>query len=506
MESILDIALTIKDLFLMKIFRIALLLLISSSLQAKVPYESLDPTSISQHLAYYELYQHNPALEHAWKLLSGKAGKQIPLSFPKNIDAFITLINPSDSKKGFTISDEALSSIEEIGASLYNRKLKGNKATTLDEVLALDSDDIDLARALLLSQLADPTQFRSYEAVLDLMALQVLARTGHDATSVEKVRALNHLVFYELGFRFPPHSTYSQQIDHFTFLPHVLETRRGVCLGVSALYICLAERIGLSFEIITPPGHIFMKCGNINIETTLRGVHIHDDEYLSINLIELPKRTKKEVVGMAFFNQASIYLSKGDFQIAADCYKKALPFMPHDKMLKTLYAYSLFLTDNDHLARKYLKEAIATQEPSVISQNTLAEDIYYNRVDKMSLKPFFMYVDESRESIIRKKDALEESIKKCPNFRSGIFSLAICHLQLQRPQEAIKLLEEYHRQDPNDISIEYYLAELYYSRICAPKAWEAYKRAEEIALKKGPLPKALTQLKKTLSIRSPDCP
>lgn len=488
----------------MKIFRIIALLLLTSSLNAKVLYESLDPTSISEHLAYYELYKYPPALEHAWKLLSGKEGKQLPLSFPKNIDAFITLINPSISKKDFEISDEALTSIEEIGASLYNRKLKGNKASSLQEVIALESAEIDLARALLLSQLEDTSQLRRFEAILDLMALQVLARTGQDCSSADKVRALNQLIFYELGFRFPPHSTYSQQIDHFTFLPHVLETRRGVCLGVSALYICLAERIGLAFEIITPPGHIFMKCDDINIETTLRGVHIHDDEYLGINLIELPKRTKKEVIGMAFFNQASIYLSKGDFQKSADCYQKALPFMPHDKMLKTLYAYSLFLTDNETLARKYLKEAIDQQEPYVISQNTLAEDIYYKRVDKESLKPFFMYVDESRDSIIKKKDALVESIKKCPTFRSGIFTLAICWLQLQNPQEAIKLLEEYHRQDPTDISIEYYLSELYYSRYNAPKAWEAYKRAEALAQKKGHIPQALKHLKTTLSIRSPE--
>lgn len=466
---------------------------------AKVPYESLDPTSISEHLAYYELYQYPPALEHAWKLLSGKEGKQVPMSFPKNIDAFIALITLNDSKKGFTISDDALCSIKEIGASLHNRSLKGNKVTTLDELAALDSCDIDLARALLVSQLDDPSQLGAYEAMLDLMALQVLARTGSGAAPIEKVRALNHLIFYELGFRFPPHSTYSQQIDHFTFLPHVLETRRGVCLGVSALYICLAERIGLAFEIITPPGHIFMKCAAINIETTLRGVHIHDDEYLGINLIELPRRSKKEVVGMAFFNQASIYLTKSDFARAADCYKKALPFMPHDKMLKTLLAYSLFLTDNEPLARKYLKEAIDTIEPCVITQNLLAEDIYYNRVDKTSLKALFMYVDDSRESIMCKKTALEESVKKCPNFRSGIFSLAICHLQLQNPQEAIRLLEEYHRQDPNDISVEYYLAELYYSRFDAPNACEAYARAETLARKKGHLPHALRQLKKTLS-------
>ncbi len=487
----------------MKIFRIIALLLFTFSLEAKVPYESLDPTSISDHLAYYELYEYPPALEHAWKLLSGKEGKQLPISFPKNIDAFITLINPADSKKAFDISDEALQSIEEIGASLYNRKLKGNKATELSELLSLESDQIDLARALLLSQLEDTSQFRRYEAVLDIMALQVLARTGRDATAIDKVRALNHLIFYELGFRFPPHSTYSREIDHFTFLPHVLETRRGVCLGVSALYICLAERIGLDFEIITPPGHIFMKCANVNIETTLRGVHIHDDEYLSINLISLPKRTKKEVIGMAFFNQASIYLSQGDFEKSASCYAKALPFMPNDKMLNTLYAYSLFLTNQESKARTYLKLAIDKQEPFVISQNTLADDIYYKRVDQESLKPFFMLVDETRESIIQKKEALEKSVKKCPNFRSGIFMLAICHLQLQQPQQAIKLLEEYHRQDPQDISVEYYLAELYYSRYDAPSAWKAYERAEKLALAAGKRPEALTKLKTTLSLRSP---
>lgn len=473
-------------------------------LQAKVVYESLDPTSISEHLAYYELYQYPPALEHAWKLLSGKSGKQIPLSFPKSIDSFIALISPTDSKKTFDISDETLSSITEVGYSLSNRKLKGYTVTTVNELLALDSDEIDLARALLITQLEDFSEIRRYEAMLDLMALQVQARLNPTSPASDKVRELNRLIFYELGFRFPPHSTYSQQIDHFTFLPHILESRRGVCLGVSSLYICLAERIGLPFEIITPPGHIFMKCGDINVETTLRGVHIHDDEYLNINLISLPKRTKKEVIGMAFFNQASIYLSTGDFEKAVSCYAKALPFMPDDKMLNTLYAYTLFLTDKNEQAWPYLKKAIAIHEPYSITENRLAEDIYYKRVDKESLKPFFLYVDESRESILKKKDALVESLKRCPQFRSGLFMLAICWLQLGKPVEAIKCLEAYEAQDANDISAAYYLAELYYSRYDAPKAWAAYRRAETLALKHGPLPHALIQLKTQLSIRQPE--
>ncbi len=468
-------------------------------LQAKVVYESLDPTSIPEHLAYYEVYNYPPALQHAWKLLSGKEGSDLPLSFPQNSNTFIALINPQETKQDFKVSDDALLHIEEIAKSLPNRKIKGHNVKSIEELFELSPNDIDLTRGLLLTQLDDPKELRRFEAMIDLMALVVRARCKQGENELELIRALNNLIFFEQGFRFPPHSTYSQQIDRFTFLPHVLESRRGVCLGVSTLYLCLAERLGLDVSIITPPGHIFVRCAGVNIETTLRGVHIHDDEYLGINLIALPERTKKEVIGMAFFNQASIYLSKGDFEKAASCYKKALPFMPNDKMAKTLYAASLFLTDHKTDALRYAKEALAIKEPFLISQYTLDEDIYYGRVDKEALSSLFLYVDETRDSLIKKKDALTAAISRCPNFRSGIFSLAITWLQLDCPVEAIKLLE---KLPEGDISVHYYLSELYYSRYNAPKAWASYQKAEQIAKKAGHMPEALIQLKTKLSLRS----
>src|SRR5262249_14956743 len=141
------------------------------------------------------------------------------------------------------------------------------------------------ARALLLSQFEnDIKKIHTFEAALDLMALQVLAKLTKEATAYDKIHALNQFIFFEMGFRFPPHSAYNGKIEHFTFLPHVLESRRGVCLGVSTLYLCIAERIGLSLEIITPPGHIYIRYKEgdkeKNIETTCRGVHIPTEEYL----------------------------------------------------------------------------------------------------------------------------------------------------------------------------------------------------------------------------------
>src|SRR4029079_11872384 len=137
---------------------------------------------------------------------------------------------------------------------------------------------------------------KAYEAAVDLMSLQILALLQEKAKDhKELIRGINEFIFEEMRFRFPPHSLYSQSIDEYTFLPSVLESRRGVCLGVSILYLCIAQRLNLAIEMITPPGHIYVRYRNddtiINIETTARGIHVDCEEYLSVNLCALQKRT-----------------------------------------------------------------------------------------------------------------------------------------------------------------------------------------------------------------------
>ena len=95
-----------------------------------------------------------------------------------------------------------------------------------------------------------------------------------------------------MRFRFPPHSLHAKDIDIYTFLPSVLDGRRGVCLGVSILYLCLAQRLGLDLEIITPPGHIYVRYQSpegemINIETTARGIDIPSERYLGMETRKL---------------------------------------------------------------------------------------------------------------------------------------------------------------------------------------------------------------------------
>jgi len=175
-------------------------------------YSSLDPTSVSQHFAFYELYPKAPegrlALLHAWELLSGGCADCDPEMILPNLDvgAMISLVNRNPIKSAPVLQDHELKVIEKLSAHLGNRKIKGFGKWDMQEILKVPADEIDLARTLLLAEMGDgeKLKIRSYEASLDLMALQILARLKPNATPLEKIRAMNDYIFAEMRFRFPP--------------------------------------------------------------------------------------------------------------------------------------------------------------------------------------------------------------------------------------------------------------------------------------------------------------
>jgi len=303
-------------------------------------YNSLDPCSIGQLFAFYHLYpdtsEGERALSNAWELMHShrKEKKYLEgeLVLPAmEINSIIALVNKQPFETDIQLDEDQLALIESISDHLSNRKLKGWAVWEKEDLIALPSEEIDLARALLLYQFEeDRLKVRQYEATLDLISLQILARLPMGASQEEKISAINHFIFHEKRFRFPPHSLWAKDIDVYTFLPSVLDSRLGVCLGVSILYLSIAQRLDLPLEIITPPGHIFIRYNSgestLNIETTARGVHMPDKVYLGINTRKLQERTLKEVVGLAFINQASVFWQKDDFETTVELYEKALPF------------------------------------------------------------------------------------------------------------------------------------------------------------------------------------
>lgn len=500
--------------------KILLLLISSFSLfaapsQGKIDtiYNSLDEKSLLQHLAFYQLYKDNhtgqKALKVALDLLSNPLSswkKDVDLSFDASIiDTIIHLVNKQSDQKTAPLSSSDVAFLQEISSHLANRKLKGFLATTEEEVLQLPVDEIDLARGLFLSELqGDETQkLYSYEAMIDLMALQILAKLQPNATPESKIAEMNRLIFEEMAFRFPPQSLYAKDIDIYTFLPSVLDSRKGVCLGVSILYICLAQRLGIPLEMVTPPGHIYVRYQGenktINIETTARGVHLDSEEYLSIDTKGLQLRSIKEVIGLAHFNHAATFWHKEDYPNVIAAYLKAKPYLPNDMLLTELLGVAYLLNGNQNEAITLLKQVEDHLPDYAVSRDYMAKEYLNGLVGIEGIKAIFKPVDETRESLLQKLKSLQKVVDAYPKFTTGLFALATTWLQLHREKEALETFETYHTLDPFNPTAEYFLAELYAKRYDYNKAWQHLLQAEKLVQEKDHHPKELKEFKKELS-------
>lgn len=488
--------------------------------QAKLQtlYNSLDPRSIAQHLAFYELYPQTnwgkKALNEAWRLLTGKPSGQQAMNLDvlnsgESLQTLVLMVNKPIDQEMPLLDPPSIRTLTQLSERLHHHSLKGHQVWSDEELLKLPLEEIDLARGLFLSQFgSDRQKIQTYEAFIDLMALQILARLPAEAGPEEKIIAINSFIFDEMGFRFPPHSLYAKDIDLYTFLPSVLDSRRGVCLGVSILYLCIAQRLALPLEMITPPGHIYVRYRSndqtINIETTARGVHIDSQEYLSMNNRALQQRTIVEVIGMAHFNQASIYWQNGDYAKALQAYQKAEPYMKDDPVLKELMGYILLLTGHREEGEEKLRAVKDYLPDYAIVKHTMAEDYFLGNIDAEGIGAIFKKVDEDRQSILAKRELLETTLKKYPRFRAGILNLAVTWLQLHRIGEALEVLNTFQAIDDGDPEANYYLSVLHAQRRDFPKAWHHLQKAEAIVKAHQYNPKILKDLRRELLKSCPE--
>ena len=481
-------------------------------------YTSLDPTSVAQHFAFYELYPDTPlgkqALRHAWDLLHGDENPN--LLPPINIQPIIAFVNRlPDAEHAPELPEEQLQIIEKIASHLKNRSLKGFGIWDQKQLEALEPQDVDLARGLFLSEMEQDTpearqKVRSYEAHIDLMALQILARLPENPTAPDKIRAINDYIFEEMRFRFPPHSLWAKDIDVYTLLPSVLDSRRGVCLGVSILYLCLAQRLDLTLEPVTPPGHIFVRYRDpvtsdiINIETTARGIDMPTEMYLGIETKSLEQRNIRQVIGLAFMNQASVSWHHNDFERTVKLYEMAQHFLPNDYLLNMFLGYNYLFVGRIQEGKALLKKIQGQVPDHMILSDSVSEDYLNGKTDPNGILAIYSEIDEKRSSILEKQKNLEEVVAQFPSFRQGILHLAITHLQLGREKEAIPLLERYLSLQANDPTANYYLSSIQFQRFNFKEAWKYLKKAEEIVFSKDHHPRALKDLRQELQHSCPE--
>jgi tetratricopeptide (TPR) repeat protein len=265
--------------------------------------------------------------------------------------------------------------------------------------------------------------------------------------------------------------------------------------------------LDLPLEIITPPGHIYLRYASsseiLNIETTARGIHLPSDIYLGINTRHLEHRSIKEVIGWSFCNQASVSWGKKDYETTVKIYEKARPYLPSDPLLPMLLGFNYLFIGK----KKEGKKLLQTFNPLLdyaVSPETLTTDYLEGRVSIEGLQAIFAHVDENRSSILEKQADLQKIVKKFPKFRAGLLHLATTSLQLGRTGEALETLTAYHKLDSDNATVEYYLAAISLDRFDYIKAWQHLKKAETLTEQRNHKPKALKALKAEIRKSCPD--
>lgn len=93
-------------------------------------------------------------------------------------------------------------------------------------------------------------------AQVDALADRLRRRIPADAAPLQRLRLLNRFFFQELGFAGNVNDYYDARNS---YLPAVLESRRGIPLTLALLYIELATQAGLQAQGVSFPGHFLVK-------------------------------------------------------------------------------------------------------------------------------------------------------------------------------------------------------------------------------------------------------
>jgi regulator of sirC expression with transglutaminase-like and TPR domain len=186
---------------------------------------------------------------------------------------------------------------------------------------------------------------RDYLARIDAMAATLRTRLRADIATADKILALNHYLFEELGF--------SGNDGDFndprnSFLNDVLDRRLGIPISLSVLYIEIGRRIGIGLQGVSFPGHFLVKCalrggtavldpfhrgrslGVDELQQRLRaaGAPVAVDDAILGHL--LSAASSREILGRMLRNLKAVYAGKGDWLRALSACERAIALRPAD--------------------------------------------------------------------------------------------------------------------------------------------------------------------------------
>jgi tetratricopeptide (TPR) repeat protein len=178
-----------------------------------------------------------------------------------------------------------------------------------------------------------PVDPAAVEKEINLLAERAKTALRDRSDPRKVVSALNKFLFVEEGFTY---DCVAGNPDNY-LLDRVLARKHGNCLGLTALYLLLAERFSLPLWGVYVPSHCFVRFEEagvrINIETGEKGTDQKDDRYVrDFGLTEerpyLRSLGRKEMLGVYLKSLGAAFSRKGEENRALRLYREAAVFYP----------------------------------------------------------------------------------------------------------------------------------------------------------------------------------
>jgi len=317
---------------------------------------------------------------------------------------------------------------------LANDKKSGLYARSIEQVLRLRENEVDLATAALIvsEHWSDMVYGRRYLETLDDMALEIRERLRRRRLKADyrAIPVINEYLFAELGFK----SISEASNPHDLFLHTVVDKKAGYCLSLSILYLSLGERLGLDLYGVVVPGHFFVRYDDgqtrFNIKTTSKGGVAPDEHYINKfkvprgNSIYMKNLNKIQTLGCFFNNLGNSYNDVGNIDSALLSLEKAVETNP------TL-SESRANLGNIYLTKGQVTDAI-NQYREALRINPNDAKTHNNMGNAYAQRDWLNYaVNEYRQSL-----SLD------PDFTDAYKNLAIVYCKQERFQQAIMQLRQ----------------------------------------------------------------
>lgn len=194
----------------------------------------------------------------------------------------------------------------------------------IEKILALPEDQIDVGIAALTfaKQVYPDIDIQAYSRQIDELADEVKALNASFPKPNRLLWSLDQVLYKRQGF------SYDQTHTRRTyFINGLLDTKSGTCSSMTALYIAVAQRVGLHPLPVSAPHHIFARYtglgllgfGTLNIETT-QGVTPPDEAYArDFHIPEKGIKSGAYLRGMTYREYLGLFL-----------YENALAMRPSD--------------------------------------------------------------------------------------------------------------------------------------------------------------------------------